>query len=131
MNVFGNQKGLTLLEVLVSVIIIMMASTLFVAFMLRLTYQQVLQEQELLATNILVELHEEYYNKIKHGEISIPFTDTKECTEKSALYKIQVSVTKENFDSKDYWEKGLLANVQVEVVYGAKKHTSTSFVFTE
>lgn len=129
MNVLKSQKGVTLIEALVTVVIIGMTTSLFVSFMWRYTYQQVLQEQEIIATNLATETHEERFNQIKNQGVTIPFTETTEVEAKGVVYTITTTITETTAPKKTNWIHGLLSQVQVEVSYGAKKHTSSSYVF--
>jgi Tfp pilus assembly protein PilE len=130
MNIIRNQKGVTLLEVLITTIVIVAASTIFITFILNYAHQKELQKSDILLTNLATKNVEEYYAKITTDpSLILPFTETATTVYGKKEYTIKVDITKAASASNPSWVEGAIAKLEVKVSRGKKSKVVTTYVY--
>lgn len=132
MRYINNEKGITLLESIISTLIIASASALFLAGYLTFTYQKDVQKNDILMVNLATEALESNRNKLLTDQIAlIPFTE--EVTKEIGMNTYTITVNIENYTqtSNPDWVTGVINTLTVSINDGKRTEVLETHVFKE
>lgn len=126
-----NEKGLTLIEVLLSLLILSMTATIFVTFITNYTHQKENQKNNVVMTNLAVKGIESITMKLKEGyfdSVEYPVNEVEEVKHKEQVYSVTTSL--ETVDTRQVsYSRGELIKVITTVSNGKRDRRVETYIY--